>query len=787
MKFSYNWLKELSKTEKSPKELAELIMFHAFEVESVEPFEHGLENVVIGHVETVEPHPDADRLRVTTVTVAEGEPARTIVCGAPNVAAGQRVAVALPGAKLPGGIQIGESSIRGVASSGMICAEDELGLGTDHEGILELSGDAPIGMPFAEYAGLSDTIFDVNVLPNRGCDAISYRGLAREIAALEGRRLTFEDESVALPALPDSSVTVSVISDRCRRYLGILFDGVASGKSPLRMRSALIRSGLRPIGMAVDITNYLMLLHGQPMHAFDADIVSGGIVVRQATEGESLELLDGTKIALSSEDLVIADAERPLALAGVMGGSQSGIGEETHHVFLEIASFDPSSIRKSAVRHRLPTDASYRFERNVDTGRATAAALDAIRMFSTDAGASASGMTDTVTVADEPVSVRFPSSVFNDMFGAGISLSDAKEKLECLGIDLNDEGGEWTATVPTFRPDLRDGWDFAEEVGRMIGYDRFPPVVPSLPMSAPTVNESLRFGRELRRFLADSGWDEITTYSFYAESDAKRFGDEIFAKHLRLANPMNPDQAMLRTSLLPTALRKARENLRYLESFRFFELGDLYRIGEDGVPVEERTLSMILVAKKGEDGFAALKGALGKLFGFAKLGEITWSPLPESEAKGIHSLFHPTRTALISAGDDTLGVAGEIAPFVAEAYGLRGTVVSSQLSFDALRAAFESVRTYHPLPKFPYAMRDLSITVPDSVNVGDLTNIIRKASPLLRSSEVFDIYRKGEEKNVAFHLSFGLDDRTVTGEEIEGEIAKIVAETGRSCSARLSS
>ncbi|NTW13603.1 MAG: phenylalanine--tRNA ligase subunit beta [Candidatus Moranbacteria bacterium] len=787
MKFSYNWLKELSKTEKTPKELGELIMFHAFEVESVESFVHGLEKVVIGRVETVQPHPDADRLRVTTVTVTEGEPARTIVCGAPNVAVGQYVAVALPGAKLPGGIEIKESKIRGVASSGMICAEDELGLGSEHEGILVLPEDAPLGMSFAEYAGLADAILDVNVLPNRGCDAVSYRGLAREIAALEGRRLSFDDERSPLTALPDSTVTVSIESDRCRRYFGILIDGVVTGKSSLRMRSALIRSGLRPINMAVDVTNYLMLLHGQPMHAFDADIVSGGIVVRLASEGETLELLDGSKISLCSEDLVIADTKRPLALAGVMGGSRSGISVTTNRVFLEIASFDPSSIRKTAARHRMPTDASYRFERNVDTDRATDAAIDAIRIFSSDAGATVSGATDMVTRSDEPVTVRFPSSVFRNMFGTGISLPDAKEKLECLGIDVSDDGDEWIAVVPTFRPDLRDGWDFAEEVGRIIGYDGFPPVVPALPMSAPAVNESFRFGRELRNFLAASGWDEITTYSFYSESDAKRFGEGLFARHLRLANPMNPDQAMLRVSLLPTALRKAKENLRYLESFRFFELGDRYLIGEDGKPVEERMLSMILVTRKGEDGFKTLKGSLGKMFRFSNLSEIAWSPLPEGGATGINSLFHPTRTAVISLGDDMLGVAGEIAPFIAEAYGLRGSVVSAQFSFDVLRSAFETVRTYRTLPKFPYAIRDLSLTVSSKVNVGDLGKAIRGASLLLRESDVFDIYAKGEEKNVAFHLSFGRDDRSVTSEEIEREIEGIIAKIGRAYSARLSS
>jgi len=786
MKFSYNWLKELSGTEKTPEELAELIMFHAFEVESVEPYPHGLDSVVIGRVESVVPHPDADRLKVTTVVVAEGESARTIVCGAPNVAAGQKVAVALPGAKL-NGVEIKESSIRGVASSGMICAEDELGLGSDHEGILVLPEDAPIGVSFADYAGLSDTILDINVLPNRGCDAVSYRGMARETAALEGRGVSFDSDPTTFPYLPGSPVPVAVESDRCRRYLGILFEDIREGSPPLRLKSALLRSGIRPISLAVDITNYSLLQFGQPMHAFDADKVEGGIVVRQAAEGEMLELLDGKTITLSVEDLVIADENRPLALAGVMGGSRSAITTDTKRVFLEVATFDPLSVRKTVARHRLPTDASYRYERNVDTGRVTVAAEEILRLFTDDAGAKAIGMADVTTRPDEPVSVSFSPSVFADMYGTDIVLSEAKTILGHLGIAVAEQGDEWAALVPTFRPDLHDGWDISEEVGRVIGYDRFPAMVPTVPLSSPSRDASGIFARELRSFLAASGWDEIRTYSFYSEADAKRFGADIASRHLRLANPMNPDQALLRVSLLPSALRKAGENLRYFGSFRFFEIGDRYLKGADGKPVEERTVSLVLVAKKGEDGFAELKGALGKLFKFARYDEVSWTPLPDGGAIGLHALFHPTRTATLSIGGVPVGIAGEIEPVSAATYGLRGGVISAQLSFDALRSAFAIPPRFRPLPKFPYSNRDLSITVASDVPVGELTSVICDASTILRDIEVFDIYAKETEKNVAFHLSFGLDDRTIVGTETDTAITDIVEEVGRKFSARLSS
>ncbi|NTW30550.1 MAG: phenylalanine--tRNA ligase subunit beta, partial [Candidatus Moranbacteria bacterium] len=778
MKFSYNLLRQLSGTKKTAEELAELIMFHSFEVESVEPFAHGLEGVVVGRVESVESHPDADRLRVTTVATEEGGLVRTIVCGAPNVAAGQKVAVALPGAKLPAGIEIKEAVIRGVASSGMICAEDELGIGTGHEEILILPEDAPVGTPFATYVGLEDMILDVNILPNRGCDAVSYRGMAREIAALEGRSATFDLESAPFPSYPESSVPVSIESDRCRRYLGIAFEGVTPGSSPLWLRSVLLRSGFRPISLAVDITNYSLLVFGQPMHAFDAETLEGGIVVRQAKDGEMLELLDGKTVSLSVEDLVIADANRPLALAGVMGGSHSGITEHTKRVFLEVATFDPASIRKSVTRHRLPTDASYRYERNVDTDRATAAAVEVVNLFAVEAGANVIGATDIATCLDEPVSVSFSPSVFRDMFGVNIDLADAKKKLGYLGMVVTESAEKWNVLVPAYRPDLRDGWDFAEEVGRMLGYDYFPATTPLVPLRAPEKNDAGIFARKLREFLTASGLDEIRTYSFYSESDGKRLGPGMANRHLRLANPMNPNQALLRASLLPTSLRKAGENIRYFDSFGFFEIGDRYLVGEEGRSIENGMLSIVLVTKKGEDAFAVLKGLISKLSVFAGLGEIIWESIPFERAVEEFPLLHPTRVGLLSVNGKALGEAGEISPSAIAAYDLRGVVVSAQIDFDVLRSAYGTVRTFVPLPRFPYSVRDLSIKVPKRTTIGDIEGMMRNSSPLLRKVEVFDIFEKGDTKNVAFHLAFGHDDRTVTGEETESAI-EVVLESVR--------
>jgi len=374
------------------------------------------------------------------------------------------------------------------------------------------------------------------------------------------------------------------------------------------------------------------------------------------------------------------------------------------------------------------------------------------------------------------------------MFGEEADLSDAESRLGLLGLSVSDSTDGRIATVPTFRPDLTDRWDLAEEVGRMIGYQSFPSTPLPVPLTAPHRNASADFSRSLRRFLADSGHDEILTYSFYSRADADRLGEDVRSRHLGLANPMNPDQAVLRGSLLPTHLRKVAENRRFLDDFRFFELGERYLLGTDGGPVEDRVLSLVSASKKGGDGFFVMKGELEKLFAFSGLDDVFWEPVDPGDASGDFPLFHPTRTARLVACGMTLGIAGEISPLAREAYGIRGEVVSAQLSFDILRSRYGSVATYVPIPRFPYAARDLSLSVPVSVRAGDLSAAVSSAAPLVRSTTLFDIYDRGDgTKTLSFRLAFGRDDGTVGGEEVDAAVRDILEVTRSAFGATLPS
>ena len=773
MRYSYNKLRELSGTEKSPEELAKLLTFHAFEVESVEPYAHGLDGVVVGRVETVDQHPDADRLRVTTVVTGEESP-RTIVCGAPNVAAGQMVAVALPGTTLVNGMEIKESDIRGVVSSGMICAEDELGLGDMHEGILVLPEDASVGTPFAEYLSIEDTILDIDILPNRGCDALSLRGVAREIAALEDRPFSGDTESSEAPEALESPVTISIETDRCLRYVGAVLDGI-SGDTPIETRSLLLRSGLQPRNLAVDVTNAMLLLYGQPMHAFDADRIQGGIVIRQAKEGEHLELLDESLVKLDPDDIVIADDEGPIALAGVMGGARTAVSDGTTRIVLEVASFNPISIRKSAKRHGIRSDSSYRFERFVDPERASAATADAIRSFQ-EQGAALSGMTDRFPNPTEKRNFPVLVSVFKDLLGIDVDLERSKRMLGYLGLEIAGSDDEWTVTVPSYRPDISDEWDISEEVGRMAGYDVIPSIAPTIALRTPVRNPVNRFTRELKSFLSGCGWDEIMTYSFYAEATAGRFASGSAARHIRVENPMNPDQAVFRASLIPSLIESARENGRYFDAFRCFEVASVATVGAAGDPEERGMLGLAVVAEKGGSAFPILRGALSRLERF--VGRTFEYAAADGSDDGLATFFHPTRTARISDENGAmLGLAGEISPILGREYGLRRSVAVAEIPLELLGEYFEDVPAFTELPKFPYATRDLSLRVDRTVPVGELTQVIRRASSLLRDAVLFDIFEKGETKNVAFHLVFGHDDRTVASKEVEAAVGEIMRAT----------
>ncbi|MEI8096675.1 MAG: phenylalanine--tRNA ligase subunit beta [Candidatus Moraniibacteriota bacterium] len=776
MKYSCNKLIELSGTKKNVEELSKLFLTRAFEVEEVKPFEHGLENVVIGLVIEAEKHPNADKLKVTKVDT--GDMVRQIVCGAPNVGKGQKVAVALPGAKLPGDIEIKETEIRGEASQGMICSERELGFGDGHEGILVLPEDAPIGIVFAEYCGLVDSILDLKILPDRGADALSYRGLAREIGALEGRKLDFTSEP--LGEYLENPIGIEITSKKCFRYAGFLFDNVEKRPSPLSLQLFLLRNELRSISAPVDITNYFLLEYGQPMHAFDADKIEGKIIVRQAKAGEPLELLSGDTIRLDEEDLVIADEKKALALAGVMGGMYSAITTGTKRVFLEIAIFDAVSIRRTRVRHNLNTDASYRYERGLDPNTPTDTFALAAELFIDYCGASVAGFTDVYPSPSEPRTIVLPYGLVEKMLGCEVKKDFIVSCLEAFGCEVKEGKESFTVIVPTRRIDLADEWNLVEEIGRTFGYENIPITAPKLDLSLPEEDQAKRFERSVKEYLTSAGFDEMMTYSFYGTSDAEKYSLEI-ENHLSLLNPLSPELSLLRPSVLLTALIKSKDNLRYFDTFQYFEYGSAYVRDEKKFIHEEKQLALVLTDAKNDNPFALLKGKVVSFLDFAHQRGVSFEAIAEKE-----SIWHPSRSAHILSNGKVIGTIGEISPRVLAKFGVKRRIVCALFSARDLSSSYASVVTATPLPKFPYAVRDISLTFQKKVTVGEIERLILETgAPLLKHLELFDVYEQGEEKSLAFHLSFGAEDRTLSSDEMDGSFDRIVAVANERFEARL--
>ena len=776
MIFSYHWLKELSGTKKTPERLAELLMAHSFEVESVSPYEHGLSSVTIGKVLTVEKHPAADRLRIATVSTGKKD-VRRIVCGAPNLAKGQKVAVALPGAHLPGGIEIKEAELRGVKSSGMICSAKELGLGSDHTGILVLPEDAPIGRDFVRYAGLEDTVLDVKILPDRSSDALSYQGLAREIAALEGGVAPFLTASKKPVRLRKSTKVpkVSIKTERSRRYMALLLDHAEMKSSPLAVQVRLVISGLRPMNAFVDLTNYLMLETGQPVHAFDADAIpAGGIVIRLAKPRERLILLDGTTLALSKDDIVIADTKKPLALAGVMGGKHSGITDKTKRVVFEIASFDAKSIRRTEKRYRLLTDAAYRYERGIDTERPGEVAALLARY--ADAWGIGQGVAirDISDKAEKPVVIILEQAELESLLGTKIPLFQAVQFCSWLGLAVKKVPNRpaLKVIVPARRPDLRAPEDLIEEIGRLSGYHHIVPKPLALPAVPPLRDADTAFERTLKTMLAAMGFDEVMTYSFYGEKSLPLVS---LSKedHLSIANPMNPDQAYLRSSLFPGLYRALATNAKYFTHFSLFEFGSVHRNEQTG-PHEEKRVGLVMFGPAEESDtamFLRFKARLEALFGSIRT-KVTWNEM----ATGSFSAFRSGRVAHLSSADGaSLGYAGEINHELSRRLGSGTKAYFAELSVAVLANHAREEVIYRDFSRFPLAHRDISLIGPKEVSFNDIEIVLSEAGkPLLVSYELFDVFETETEKSFALHLSFGSSDRTLSGDEMDETFGRIV-------------
>jgi phenylalanyl-tRNA synthetase beta chain len=800
MRISFDWLKTLIPTDKPAAEIGALLTGSGLEVESLEELESipgGLRGVVLGTVLTCERHPDADKLSLTTVDVGDGT-ARQIVCGAPNVAAGQRVVVALEGAMLYPAqgepFKIKKSKIRGAASEGMICAEDEIGLGTSHAGIMVLDTELPNGTPAAGYFGLgSDTVFEIGLTPNRA-DAASHYGVARELRALLRQPCQLPDLSkFNAPATAERNISV-VIEDEAAgpRYAGLLLDGVQVGPSPEWLQRRLRSIGLSPINNVVDVTNFVLHELGQPLHAFDADQLPGQQVrVKRATAGEKFATLDGTERSLKATDLVIADGNgAPLALAGVFGGQTSGVSEATTRVFLESAYFTPADVRRTAQEHKLKTDASFRFERGTDPNMVPLALQRAALLLQEVAGARvAAPMVDVYPTPIEPVTVRLRLPRVERLVGQYIAPERIRQILTDLDIVISDENQDegdqatWLLSVPPHKVDVTREADIIEEILRIYGYNNValrPHNSASYLAQFPNPDpEVLR--QKVAAVLSGQGYSEIVTNSL---TNSQYFETESGANEglVRILNYNSADLNVMRPSLLHSGLEVIRHNAnRRQRDLKLYEFGKSYHQTAAGKYQEKNKLVVYLTGnataetwqhKADKASFHQLAGAVQQVL--AALGHAQPGSQPvqhEYLAGGLSLLVHNQPVAQL----------GAVSPSVLKRLDVSQPVWYAELDWDYLVRKYKASLVARELPKFPEVRRDLSLVVDRAVTFEQLRQIAQRTEKkLLQSVNVFDVYEGdnlGEGKK-SYSVSFLLQDfsQTLSEQAIEQVMQKLIAQ-----------
>ena len=783
MKYSYNWLKELSGSKLSPIKMADLLTMHSLEVEQLSEIESTLDGIVVGNIINIKKHPNADRLQI--VEVDTGGKKLKIVCGAWNIKIGDKVPVALVGATLPNGVKIKKSKIRGKKSFGMLCAEDELGFGTNHEGILILDEDCAIGKEVQKKdSTLKDTILEIKVLPDRAHDVMSHVGLAREMAILEKKKFDYDFDGLKLKTKKSKILTVEIEDEKlCPRYIGAVMEKVKIKESPLWMQNYLLAVGMKPINNVVDATNYVMLELGQPLHAFDREKInilsSEGekitkIKVRRAQDKEKLILLDGKEIVLSPDDLLITNGNKPLALAGIMGGQNSGITEKTETIVLEAANFQATNIRRSRSRLKIKTEASDRFEKNIDPNLCEKAMVRVIEILEHIAEAKLEGVVDIYPKPVKEKKIKLDLIYVNKLLGEKIPTAKTLKLLNDLGIRTKKVKKDLIeCLIPTIRIDLITQENLIEEIGRLWGYDNILPTPLIEPVIPARQNDLLLFEQTVRRRMADLGFDELYNYSFYSRQDAK-FCGLAEEKHYSIANPMNPDQALVRISLIPNILKRLRENLKYFTQIKIFEIGRNYFFQENKIQ-EERILAGALILEKDStaETFYNLKGKLDDFLETIGLkGEL--APMLDEE---ISSVMHHTRVAKIKLGKEKkkVGSIFEVTPLVLKKYKINKRVAVFEIDLKKLSPLTKVIKKYQPLQKYPTILRDVSLLSGANNSVAEIIDFIKETGgSLILDVKMFDVFKKEDKTSLAFHIEFGAKERTLEKEEVDVVMQKIM-------------
>jgi phenylalanyl-tRNA synthetase beta chain len=780
MKVSERWLREWADPPVGTDALVEQLTAAGLEVDTAEPLAALGDDIVVAEVLEVGPHPEADRLSLCKVDAGTGEKL-SVVCGAPNVFKGMRAPMALVGARLPDGHKIRRSRIRGVESQGMLCSPVELGLGEDADGIMNLDPQAPVGEPLSKHLDLDDVTIDIELTPNRG-DCLGISGVAREIGVINRIPLGGPSMQPVAQVVDDRFPVHLDTPEHCARYVGrVIRDIDPSARTPVWMQERLRRCGVRPISPVVDVTNYVMLELGQPMHAFDLDTLKAAIHVRMAKAGELLTLLDGNDIELTSDSLVIADEARAVALAGIMGGLDTAVSEESRHIFLECAWFTPKTIALEARRLGLHTDASHRFERHASPQGQMRAVERATQLLLEIVGGRPGPLADTCVEEALPSApeITLRSGRIERVLGMPVADDTVVDILERLEMAVHAGGGQWHVTPPPFRPDIGMETDLIEELARIIGYDAIPAHAPTADLLMSSRAEARVSDAAVRAVLVERGYQEAITYSFVDAGVQQRLDPEHEA--LPLANPITSDMTVMRTNLWPGLLQALEYNLnRQQRRVRLFEMGLRFRQLEGRL--QQQPVLAGLVAgpthpeqwgTSAQDGdFYDLKCDVEALVALAgSLEKVTWAP-------AAHAALHPGQSARIERGGAVVGYLGALHPALALERKLTVPVYLFELDLD-------SVQVGHPvefraLSKYPTVRRDVSVVVDESVTAQAVRDCVGQVGiHVLENLELFDVYR-GEgidsgKKSLSLGLTFQDSSRTLTDTEVDHSVDQIVA------------
>lgn len=788
MLLSYKWLNEYINIDDNAEKLADKITRGGLEVEEVIRLNEELSGLVVGYVVSKEKHPDAEKLNVCKVDVGNEELLQ-IVCGAPNVEAGQYVIVATVGAKLPG-IKIKKAKLRGVESQGMICSLKELGFNQSvipkhsQDGIFVFSSEQKLGMDVVELLNLNDSIIDISITPNRA-DALSMRGLVYEVAALYGKKSNFKSE-LENKKYGDTNIAVTIESDKCSTYYAQVVKNIEVKESPLWLQTKLMNSGIRPINNIVDITNYVLLEFGQPMHAFDKDLLGNNILVRQAKEEEKLVTLDGEERTLTINDLVITDGTKPVALAGVMGGKDTEVNNGTTSIILESAYFNPISVRKTSAYHGLRSDSSARFEKGIDPKLQLLAlerAVELILELCPQAEVEQYvGKQQEIIEKEITVSTEY----LNNILGLSLASKEIEDKLLALGFSVKNNNSELVIKIPTRRPDITIKQDIAEEVVRLYGYDNVPATLPKFTKATKGgLTYKQKMIRELRRAYLNVGFSDTINYSLVSEEEASQFTQEKNI-NVKLLMPMTETHSTLRQSLIPGLLNTVSYNLaRQQKNLKFIEIGRVFfgSGDEDIQPKEELYLSAALTGKEQltkwlkeekDIDFYSAKGYLELLFD--KLG-ITENITYE---KASIEKMHPGRTANVIYKGEIIGFVGEVHPMYAREIDLNTTYVF-EINLDKVIFNEKVKPLYSEISKYPMVTRDIALLIDKKDEFRNIENVVLSINnKLISKVELFDIYEgiglPEDKKSIAITVTYSDKEKTLNEGEINNAHNKIVSE-----------